>query len=818
MGGPEEDEANIIAYNLLGGVLVGGGEGHAVRYNEYLDNDGIDINLGSDQLTVNDALDLDVGPNGLQNSPELESVEYAFGNMVVSGVLHSTPGNVFEIDLYRLDEGRSTHLRSIEVRTDEQGDTMFSESIPIDFFEDWMLRAVATSASGDTSEFSPTVGLSDAFVSIRTVENTNDSGPGSLRQAITDANAAPGKDMIAFNIPGDGPHTIAPLSGLPEILDPVVIDATTQPGYVDRPIVGIDGIQATMGTYVGEGTHGFVRGLQIRGGDSTIRGLAINNFRAEGVRIVAAGGNRVEACHIGTDFEGAVAMPNGTYHVFDEYCCAGVWIENTSSNRIGGDGHSTRNVISGNSGVGIGLRGNESRDNWILGNFVGIDSSGSRRLPNELDGININASFNHVGDGTESGRNVVSGNLNNGLMLTDTASLNRVLGNYFGTDSDGDVAIGNGYAGILLYNGANSNTIGGRSASAANLSSGNSEGIIITGANTQGNLIEGNWIGLASDGYTGLGNEYSGIGVFEGAAANIVGGSESGAGNILVSNGQTGVNLNSAGRGNAFWGNYIGVTMRGHLMPNRFTALQTGESSGSIIGGILPGQGNVMAGHWENVNVFHLGRDNSIRGNTIFSGLQGIDIDFLWDPDGYERQTPNDPGDLDEGGNRGQNFPILSAISPGANTAVSGRLDSAPSTEFQIDFYENPSSLARGVNEGRDYLGTVAVTTDAAGIADLDLLSPFHGQFGKLCHLHRDRSGRQHVRVFAAGVCVFGCGSSSRDASEVRRPRARRSHRAECGGGRRRTILLSMAQVRTCIGRRNRSVACHRVGGGVAWG
>jgi hypothetical protein len=63
-----------------------------------------------------------------------------------------------------------------------------------------------------------------------TVTNTSDSGAGSLRQAIDDANANPGADTIAFNIPGAGVHTITPLTDLPQITDGVTIDGYTQPG------------------------------------------------------------------------------------------------------------------------------------------------------------------------------------------------------------------------------------------------------------------------------------------------------------------------------------------------------------------------------------------------------------------------------------------------------------------------------------------------------------------------------------------------------------------------------------------------------------
>src|SRR3989442_15881445 len=73
-----------------------------------------------------------------------------------------------------------------------------------------------------------------------TVTTSNDSGPGSLRQAILDANTAPGLDTIAFSIVGLAPHPIALLSPL-EIDDPVVIDATTEPGFAGAPVVELTG-------------------------------------------------------------------------------------------------------------------------------------------------------------------------------------------------------------------------------------------------------------------------------------------------------------------------------------------------------------------------------------------------------------------------------------------------------------------------------------------------------------------------------------------------------------------------------------------------
>ena len=107
------------------------------------------------------------------------------------------------------------------------------------------------------------------FPAMLSVTNTLDSGPGSLRQAILDANATPnvsGPDLIRFDIPGAGTHTIQLQSALPQIGDPVIIDGTTQFGYAGAPVVELDGSQA-----------GSI-GLFVYSGGTTIRGLALQSF------------------------------------------------------------------------------------------------------------------------------------------------------------------------------------------------------------------------------------------------------------------------------------------------------------------------------------------------------------------------------------------------------------------------------------------------------------------------------------------------------------------------------------------------------------
>ena len=126
-----------------------------------------------------------------------------------------------------------------------------------------------------------------------TVTNTDNTGAGSLRQAITDANATPGLDTIAFDIPGAGVHTIeVPVTPLPHITSPVILDGTTQPGYAGSPLIELQGSNTN--------------GLWVTAGSSTIRGLVLNGF-SQAIGFQYLGGNHVEGCYIGTDSTGTQA-------------------------------------------------------------------------------------------------------------------------------------------------------------------------------------------------------------------------------------------------------------------------------------------------------------------------------------------------------------------------------------------------------------------------------------------------------------------------------------------------------------------------------
>ncbi len=386
----------------------------------------------------------------------------------------------------------------------------------------------------------PTVLLTSPVTTF-TVINNSDSGGGSLRQAILDANSSPGADSITFNIPGAGSQSITLLSPLPGVSGAVTIDGTTQnPGSVNPPIE-----VAGNGAGVGAG------GLSIGTGSSTVRGLVINGFDGIGVGL-SASGHILEGNFIGLNATGTASSGNGD---------AGVLIVSGSGHLIGGTVAAARNVISANSGIGVQVLGlGVTMNHQIRGNFIGTDATGTIGLGNQSDGIEMlsgtNSVINCTVGGTTSGaRNVISANAGVGVQFITVGTSNLVQGNFIGTNSSGSNALGNGSSGVAITE-ANDCTVGGTVAGAGNVISGNgSNGVRINSSTASGNRVQGNRIGTRADGVTSLPNSSDGVRVINSASNNTVGGAP-GEGNIIAFNLGTGVRIES-GTGNAIRANSI---------------------------------------------------------------------------------------------------------------------------------------------------------------------------------------------------------------------------------------------------------------------
>ena len=363
---------------------------------------------------------------------------------------------------------------------------------------------------------------------IFTVTTTADSGPSTLRQAITDANLAAGPDDIHFAIPGAGPHAIAPLTNLPTITSPVTIDGTTQSGFAGLPLIEL------------RGAPGISIGLRISAGSSTVRGLAINRVSGTGIWLELGDGNTIVGNFIGTDPSGTTDFGNGT----------GIGNQSSSSNNvIGGVFPADRNVVSGNN-TNIFVAGDTVT---IRGNYIGVTANGSSPLGGTT-GITLTGSDGHIIGGSAAGAgNVISGHSGDGISGSGVNGV-QILGNLIGTNAAGNAVLPNNF-GIDLVN-ADDAVIGGTAPGARNVISGNNGMGILLNNVVDNATVQGNFIGVAADGVTPMGNGSVGI-LFNTATTtdSLVGGVVSGAGNVIAYNGGQGIwNL---GLRNRFLGNSI---------------------------------------------------------------------------------------------------------------------------------------------------------------------------------------------------------------------------------------------------------------------
>ena len=499
-------------------------------------------------------------------------------------------------------------------------------------------------------------------------------------------NSCAGLNTIAFNIPAAGVQTITPLSALPMITDPVIIDGTTQPGFAGSPLIELNG--ASAGTVLA--------GLQITAGGSTVKALVINGFSvsgfAAGILIFGGGGNTIQGCYIGTNAAGSASLGNNI----------GIGISASASNIIGGTTAAERNIISGNTSGGLSISSSGATNNVVKGNFIGTNVSGTSPIGNGGHGVELalTASNNLIGGTTAAERNIISGN-SEGVIFISGAANNQVKGNFIGTDITGTLDLGNSGDGIRIdAGGLSNNLIGGTNPAERNIISGNN-GFGVRIAAVTDNQVKGNFIGTDVTGTLDLGNTQGGVVLANGANNNQIGGAVAAERNIISGNNGDGVAIQSNSTGNQVKGNFIGTDVTGTLdLGNtgdgvEINAVTSNFIGNNQIGGTAPGEANSIAFNVRGVFVTATTgatSGNPIRGNSIFSN-DNLGIDLA--PTGV---TPNDAGDGDAGPNNLQNFPsIVSANSDGASIVIQASLSSTPNTFFNVDFYSSPTADSSGI-------------------------------------------------------------------------------------------------------------------------
>ena len=508
---------------------------------------------------------------------------------------------------------------------------------------------VVTTVSDDLTPNDGSVSLREAITAINVGTNLGDpdiiaEGPGTFGSS----------DAINFNIPGSGVRTIqvgasasAASIALPSVTKTVNISGYSQTGTSANTLA--NGDNATLlveldGSSAGANADGLRLG-PLTGG-STIRGLVINRFSRNGIDV-------------------------------------------------------------------------QSNGNSIVGNFIGVNPLGDAAEPNQVDGIRIESTFdNTIGGVSPAARNIVSGNNADGIHLLLTAASppagTVIEGNFIGVNaagtgpvgfraSDGSFA-GNGLFGIEIATGTD-NTVGGTAAGARNVIGFNLDGIELDDG-AQGNVVQGNFVGVGADGLAIVGQERHGIAVrsddnlaapFGPGIAN----EPATAGNFIGSNPTT----LAAGAGNVIeFNGAAGVAVFGNPLPNNSSPAQ--NSGNSILGNSIFGNGLSNPGAFVGIDLtaaFVYPKDGGVTAN-----------------DSVGHGSANNP-------NNAQNFPVLmSETFPAGHTQVAGTFAQSvsPSTGFRIEFFSSTSCSATLFGEGQTFLGSTNILTDLSGNASFIVMLP----------------------------------------------------------------------------------------------
>lgn len=474
--------------------------------------------------------------------------------------------------------------------------------------------------------------IADSF----TVTSLADSGPGSLRQAILDANASAGFDLIEFAVAG----TIrVGRTALPAITEGAAVLGNTAPGFAGRPAVRID-FQNTTGLVIAAGAGG-----------TRIDSLSLVDAAGAGVT-VAASDVTLRGNFIGVWSNGLTVEPNRG---------DGILVQSTANRTDIGTNFSDQfqlsNLISGNLGNGITIDG--ATNTRVVANQIGTDASGRIALGNRGHGIRVTngASDNTIGGDVTGGNNptngafvrpplgnLISANQRCGVMIDAGATDNVLSGNFIGTAASGNAPLGNWQDGVAIVNADGNQLIGTTSKMDPfifyNVVSGNlGNGLRIT--NSDHTIVHANFFGLGANNATRVPNGRSGM-LVSGDSQRIDAGGEIPLGNVMSGNALHGIEVRDTAGGLVSFNNFVGMVAFGGAAANGL--------SGILVTSSNPGFNPTDSTTW-----------NRIR-TCLIGGNLGSGIEFLGNARGAEVTDTA----------VGTNYTIQSALPNGGHGIVVG--------------------------------------------------------------------------------------------------------------------------------------------------
>ncbi len=423
----------------------------------------------------------------------------------------------------------------------------------------------------------------------------------------------------------------------------------------------------------------------VLGGDFTLNeGNIICNNSTQGIYLESSDNNIIDGNNIGINFVEDSYFGNGSQGILLR--------EGSDNNDIGDATTNFENAISAND-VGVEIRnsdGNYIVNNWIGNNASGTGSAliGTN---NQQVGVLLDSGATSSVINTENVISGHTSGLGVGVLIRGSATTNNYLeGNFIGVDATGNVALPNNI-GVSFSNGTTFNLIGGAGASDQNVISGNTYvGVEITGINTDNNTIINTLIGVGDDETTALGS-WVGISVNTNASNNNIGGTGAFEHNYIVNNSVAGILLELAVMGTNIRGNYIGVLPGGGNGGNTGPGIQIDGGSGNLIGGILADEGNEIAFNSIGVDIGSGSTtiNNSILGNLIHQNAgQGIDINgdgLVLANDGSQGLGNNTEIDYPE------IFEAFWCDGGSGNTGVAFIVRVPTSLTYTVEFFSNPN-------------------------------------------------------------------------------------------------------------------------------
>ncbi len=500
------------------------------------------------------------------------------------------------------------------------------------------------------------------------VTTTADTGTGSLRWAILEANNQPGIDTISFE-PSLMNQILYLESGLPPITGQTFINGdvddnaepdieldgsllyssdifTIRSGFNILKGLVISGSHATsgagikmtdtsshdnliIGNYIGLRQDGStvnanLHGIFITGGaysnyigDGTVQGRnVISGNQSANLYLSGTYGNVIRGNYFGLSTEGSGIAPV----VYDESC---IYLNNSHHNQIGGSGPGDRNIISGSMAYGTYVY--YSENNSIINNWFGFDAFGNAHR-NQYGGIVIQElSHNSVIGLNKIGNNRYEGSY--GITVSNADSI-LIYGNYVGTTPDGTAQAGND-GGITIYY-SHYIQVGGTGDSARNIISGNyGPGIDIY--NSSDIRILNNYIGTDVNGTAAIHNESNGISITDDSRMIAVGNGEESGRNVISGNSGSGLRFNNSDvsiRNIKVMGNFIGTDFTGtQILPNGNHGIQaTGNGAVLRVDSIAF---NCIANNgFDGINLDGTGVDSVVMfNNSIFHNtMNGITV------------------------------------------------------------------------------------------------------------------------------------------------------------------------------------------------